>query len=251
MDNYKITEKEMNSGVSDEPNILSGTPHENKAVFDYLPRLIAGKVNGFIDAVISKFTDYYNKGEIDSKETALSDRINAKANSAEVYVKSETYTKAETDTKLDAKADANDVYTKSQTYTKEETDGAINEKVTELGAGDMAKSVYDTDGDGVVDKAETAENAANAEKLNGQAASYYATKTEAQAAQTTADNAAAAAATAQTTANNAMPKGGGTFIGNTIAYSNNRAYACIRNIEVLSADWNPNIVTNYIRCIRK
>lgn len=68
----------------------------------------------------------------------------------------------------------------------------------------MLKSVYDTDGDGVVD---------DAEKLNGQPASYYATKTEVQTAQTTADTAVEAAATAQTTANNAMPKSGGTMTG--------------------------------------
>ena len=43
-------------------------------------------------------------------------------------------------------------------YTKDETEKAINEKMTAIGAGDMAKSVYDTDGDGVVDKAKEAEN---------------------------------------------------------------------------------------------
>ena len=47
------------------------------------------------------------------------------------------------------------------------------------GAGDMLKSVYDADGDGVVDKAKVADNAtnavtaANAEKLGGQAPSAY------------------------------------------------------------------------------
>lgn len=45
---------------------------------------------------------------------------------------------------------------------------AINTSMENLGAGDMLKSVYDTNGDGVVDKAD------NATKLNGQPASYYA-----------------------------------------------------------------------------
>lgn len=43
-------------------------------------------------------------------------------------------------------------------YTKEETDKAIGDKLTEIGAGDMQKAVYDTDGDGTVDKAKEADN---------------------------------------------------------------------------------------------
>lgn len=174
MDKYKITDSELESGVVAAPNILNDTPQENKSVFDRLPRLIANKVNGFIDAVISKFTDYYNKTEIDSKENVLNEAINTKANAADVYKKTETYTKGEVDGKetalsdrINAKANSADVYAKSETYTKAETDEAIAQRVTELGAGDMAKAVYDTDGDGVVD---------DAEKLNGQPASYYATK---------------------------------------------------------------------------
>ena len=38
-------------------------------------------------------------------------------------------------------------------YTKDETDNAINKKMAEIGAGDMSMGVYDTDGDGIVDKA--------------------------------------------------------------------------------------------------
>lgn len=49
MDKYKITDSELNSGVSDEPNILAGTPQENKSVFDYLPKLIAGKYNELVE----------------------------------------------------------------------------------------------------------------------------------------------------------------------------------------------------------
>ncbi|MEG1268939.1 MAG: hypothetical protein RSD35_06780, partial [Oscillospiraceae bacterium] len=38
----------------------------------------------------------------------------------------------------------------SSRYTKAETDAKIGAKVVEIGAGDMAKAVYDTNGDGVV-----------------------------------------------------------------------------------------------------
>ena len=92
------------------------------------------------------------------------------------------------------------------------------------GTDTMLKSNYDTDGNGKVD------NADNADKLGGQSASYYATKTEAQAAQTTADNAAAAAATAQTKANNAMPKSGGNFVGNVTASTVAGNISGIRNM---------------------
>ena len=39
-------------------------------------------------------------------------------------------------------------------YTKAQTDAQINAKVKEIGAGDMAKQMYDTNDNGVVDKAE-------------------------------------------------------------------------------------------------
>lgn len=205
MENYKITQNEINeNNVKSAADLLKGEPRDNKNIFDRLPELIAGKVNGFIDAVISKFADYYNKIEINSKETALSDRINTKANSADVYAKSETYTKAE-------------------------TDDAIAQRVTDIGAGDMAKAVYDTDGDGVVD---------DAEKLNGQPASYYATKTEMQTAQSTADE--------------AMPRSGGEFLGDVMAYNENRASACLRNIEVRITDTAGELqATNKIIMVRK
>lgn len=45
---------------------------------------------------------------------------------------------------------------------------AIDANIENLGNGDMLKSVYDTNGDGIVDKA------ANATQLNGQPASFYA-----------------------------------------------------------------------------
>lgn len=55
---------------------------------------------------------------------------------------------------------------RAETYTKTETDTAINNKMIAIGAGDMAKSVYDPDGDGIVD---------DAEKLGGVLPSGYAT----------------------------------------------------------------------------
>ena len=54
----------------------------------------------------------------------------------------------------------------NNTYTKSETDAAISRKVVQIGAGDMAQHIYDTDGDGKVDLAERAEVATYAETTN-------------------------------------------------------------------------------------
>ena len=189
MENYKITDSELNSGVIAAPDTLVDTPQNNKMVFDRLPKLIATKFNGFVDSVIAKFTGYYTKEEVDGKETALVESIDTKADANNVYTKAETYTKTEVDTKetalgkrIDTKANSNDVYAKTETYTKAETDKAIKDRVTDIGAGDMAKAVYDTNNNGVVDNAENANNANNAEKLGGQLPEYYATATAVQTA---------------------------------------------------------------------
>ena len=178
MENYKITDSELNSGVIAAPDTLVDTPQNNKMVFDRLPKLIATKFNGFVDSVIAKFSGYYTKEEVDGKETALAESIDTKADAESVYTKAETYTKNEVDTKetalgkrIDTKANSADVYVKTETYTKAETDKAIADKMVEAGAGDMTKAVYDTNGNGVVDKAETAENAQYAE--NGIAVYYH------------------------------------------------------------------------------
>ncbi|QPB12356.1 hypothetical protein [Providencia phage PSTCR6] len=66
----------------------------------------------------------YTKAEVDS-------RVNVKANIADVYAKSavyqktETYSRAEVDSRVNVKANIADVYAKSQTYTKSEVDSKI------------------------------------------------------------------------------------------------------------------------------
>ena len=47
------------------------------------------------------------------------------------------------------------------------------------------------------------------------------------------------------TANAAMPKTGGTFTGNVVAYGTNRTSSCLRNIYV------NGVSTNYILMVRK
>lgn len=57
----------------------------------------------------------------------------------------------------------------SNVFSKAETTIEINNKITEIGAGDMAKAVYDTNLNGVVD---------NAEKLDGKLPTEFATSAQ-------------------------------------------------------------------------
>lgn len=82
----------------------------------------------------------------------------------------------------------------------------------EKGSEVMLKSVYDTDGDGIVD---------NAEALGGYASSSF------------------------------MMKSGGTFTGNTIAYSTNRTTNSLRNIAVYDSTGATLQSTNSIQMWRK
>ena len=224
MENYKITAQEISqNNVKSAADRLDGTPKENKNVFDRLPELIAAKLNAFIE-----------------------------------YVFGSVYTKASVDEIVDKKIDSTAVYKKEDVYTKSETDSRINTAVFNSGSADMQKAVYDSDNDGVVEFADRATVADNAQKLNGYSASHYATAQQMDSAQTMAQE-------AYNSANNAMPKSGGefagyvklcgnpteekhavtkeyadskmaisggTFTGNTMAYSGNRTTACLRNTEV-------------------
>lgn len=67
-------------------------------------------------------------------------------------------------------------------------------------------------------------------------------ETSIQKAQQTADTAKTDAANAQTTADKAMPKSGGTFAGDVVAYSTNRdtSGGCVRNCVVVSSGSSPS-----------
>ena len=109
----------------------------------------------------------------------------------------------------------------------------VKEMLTEhdmaIGAGDMQRAVYDADGDGVVD---------NAKHLDGHGVDYFAAKTEVE--------------TAQATAEAAMPRSGGEFLADVMAYNENRASACLRNIEVRITNTSGKLqATNKIIMVRK
>lgn len=59
------------------------------------------------------------------------------------------------------------------------------------------------------------------------------------------------ASTGKITGGNLMPKSGGTFTGNAIAYSTNRKTACLRNITVCDSTGSNSVSTNRILMYRK
>lgn len=114
--------------------------------FDDLEERVA-TAEGEIDQLQIDIADKANSADVYTK-TEVDSAVGAKANSSDVYTKEQTYTKTEVDglvgakanasdvyTKteadglLDAKADAADVYTKTEVYTKEETATEIGKAV--------------------------------------------------------------------------------------------------------------------------
>lgn len=109
------------------------------------------------------FTDgltwtYSEEDDVYTK-TATDTLLDAKANSSDVYGKSETYSKTETDTLLSGKANASSVYTKTETdtlldakanasdvYTKTESDTLLNNKLNKYTLQNITCE-YNSDGD--------------------------------------------------------------------------------------------------------
>lgn len=85
------------------------------------------------DAISAASTDATSK--VNAAKTELNTAINKKANSADVYTKTETYTKAETDSKIKIAKDAIDLSV-SQTYeTKENTTSKITNAINNIQVG--------------------------------------------------------------------------------------------------------------------
>ena len=123
---------------------------------------------GVATAALNKKADadaVYNKEQLYT-QNQMDEKLSKKADADSVYGKNETYNKTQTNELLDKKANSDDV------YSKKETTDLVNDRVKDIGSADMQKSVYDTNNDGKVDKAE------NADKLGGQPAEYYATKAQ-------------------------------------------------------------------------
>lgn len=130
------TEKRFHVNQADVPG---KSAQEMKEFMDYIPRqVIIPKVNELVDTANASAlaSDVYTKTETEEK-------LSKKANAADVYDKSQVYTKSEVldrtqdkatiayvNTEFAKKANASDVYAKSDTYQKTETDALLSSKLS-------------------------------------------------------------------------------------------------------------------------
>lgn len=147
-------------------------------------------------------------------------------------------------------------YVNSELCTKSELKTTVKQEVMGIGAEEIARMIYDSDKDGMVD---------NAKQLDGRNAEYFAEKTAVETAQATADNhildnsnphgvTASQVGLGNVTNDKQMPIAGGTFTGNAVAYSSNRNTngGCLRNIEVRTSSATGTLQsTNKIVMVRK
>ena len=120
----KAKQVDLNNEIqarTDKDNELEGkitNLTNNKSDKTYVDTELGKKAN--TDDVYKK-TETYN-------QTEINDKLNEKANSADVYKKTETYNQSEINDKLNEKANASDVYKKSETYSKDEVNAELAKK---------------------------------------------------------------------------------------------------------------------------
>lgn len=153
----KITESDMsgkgNVGRSDTPGVSTT---EMQRIMDELSReVIVPKFNAFLDDLAASAAAASVGASAPSGLTA-NETVQAVLNA--VYAALTGHT-GDTANPHGVTAEQTGAYTSAQ------TDAAITAQVVAIGAGDMAKAVYDADNDGVVD---------DAEKLGGALPAHYA-----------------------------------------------------------------------------
>lgn len=244
-----------NVGLPDTPGL--STEAMQRKLDELALDVIVPKFNGLVDALAAQT----GAADIGAEGGTIQEALNAlERGKATVNALDALETRVEA--AETQKADKSEVLRKGseEAYTPvglydPATKKYVDDTIVAIGVGDMAKSVYDVNGNGVVD---------NAEALGGVPASGYATAAQMQEATAAAQNAAGAAAAAQTTANqgvsdaaaaqstanaavtqaaaaqttadNAMPKSGGTFTGSVTATNAVRENQDLRNSYVQNAE---------------
>lgn len=117
-------EKKLNIGNFEESSERMEAEIEKKADKSYVDAELKKKANQTaVDNLTLQLGQKVDVTDFNEYKNAAVLLINSKANSADVYTKTQVYTKGETDTKLGTKANSADVYTKAQ------ADSAITAKV--------------------------------------------------------------------------------------------------------------------------
>ena len=104
---------------------LANSTFATKDALNDLTTTVNGKANKADTLAGYGITDAYTKGDVD-------DKLNAKADAANVFTKDQTYTRDQVNTKLADYAKSADVYTKTDADAKFATSGALTTAKTEL-----------------------------------------------------------------------------------------------------------------------
>ena len=181
----KITETDLAGlGVTGMPDVPGLNAADMQRKFDELPRYTAERLILLMDELAGALAAAgigTEGGPLQQVLDELAAAVKAKADSTSVLGKEGT-----------------EPYEPTTPYSPA-TKKYVDDTLVAVGAGDMQKSIYDADGDGVVD---------DAEKLGGMPPEHFAS-VEA-----------------------AMPKAGGTFTGNVVASNDSRTGYSLMNIAI-------------------
>jgi len=156
----KITTADVqNCYVQGQPDKLTGTAQQNKAVFDALPQMIVGKHNDIIDTLNSTTDGDSGADNIGATAIVAGGAENVQGILGELDTRVQG-----SDRLVPIFEDINSVGPVVNDDTVIPTAKDIVDYVSAIGNGDMMKAVYDTDNDGIVD---------NAENLGGKAPTEF------------------------------------------------------------------------------
>ena len=141
--------------------------------FSTIFKVFSEHIAGTADKHSAEHIDYDENTDLKVKIDSKVDKVTGKALSANDYTNADKAIVDGVTAALEQKANKTEVLTKTNTTAftptanyQPATKKYVDDNISAAGGGDMMKSVYDMDGDGVVD---------NAEKLGGQPPSYYVT----------------------------------------------------------------------------
>ncbi len=244
----KITEQDLQGkgviGLPDTPNLT--TQGMQQKLDELVTDVVVPKHNALVDAL---------RGETGAAQIGAAGGGTVQGELAALHTdKADAVDLRRTDTAVEAlqrdKADAANVLTRDNAVAfsptapyHPATKKYIDDRQLEIGAGDMAKAVYDADNDGKVDMA------ADADKLGGELPAHYATQ----------ENISFLTEGVMEVVNevvalqeNKMSMYGGTFWGDVAAVDTNRSTACLRNSEVRITSVTGELqATNKIIFVRK
>ncbi|ETR68995.1 MAG: hypothetical protein OMM_04225 [Candidatus Magnetoglobus multicellularis str. Araruama] len=130
--NQLYTKAEIDLSLAEKANAVNVYPKTQLYTKSELDNALTAKLNvsEFTGDTIKQKLNVLSDGKtVTNEQISLLDSIALKANTDEIYTRSQLYTKSEIDQSFSEIATTDDVYLKSQLYTKSEVDSALSAKV--------------------------------------------------------------------------------------------------------------------------